>query len=147
MNNKQQCAYTQISLSHLSISFMVSITLTIVEQVTKRRRRMRPVCACALDIYIYIYIYMAQGTGPSLPDVFNMTLYGFHMILYCFYPFAHAGMPPPCLGQWCQTADQQTTNKPDNQRSNEPTDQQVKKSMKKMPKMDQKSTQDRSTID
>ena len=60
-----------------------------------------------------------------------MILHGFHLILYGFYPVAHAGMPPPCLGQWGQTADQQTTNKPDNQQSNEPTDQQANKATTK----------------
>ena len=35
--------------------------------------------------------------------------------------------PPPCLGQWGQTANQQTTNKPANQRTNRPTSQQSKK--------------------
>ena len=33
--------------------------------------------------------------------------------------------PPLCLGQWGQTADQQTINKPENQQSSEPTDQQA----------------------
>ena len=34
---------------------------------------------------------------------------------------------PLCLGQWGQAADQQTTNKPENQQSNEPTDQETNK--------------------
>ena len=38
-----------------------------------------------------------------------------------------AGHPPPGLGLWGQTADKQTTNKPENQQSNEPTDQQTNK--------------------
>ena len=38
-----------------------------------------------------------------------------------------AGLPPPCLGLWGQTADKQTTNKPENQQSNEPTDQETNK--------------------
>ena len=38
-----------------------------------------------------------------------------------------AGLPPLCLGLWGQTADKQTTNKPENQQSNEPTDQETKK--------------------
>ena len=38
-----------------------------------------------------------------------------------------SGLPPPCLGLWGQTADKQTSNKPENQQSNEPTDQETKK--------------------
>ena len=38
-----------------------------------------------------------------------------------------AGHPPLGLGLWAQTADKQTTNKPENQQSNEPTDQQTNK--------------------
>ena len=50
--------------------------------------------------------------------------------------------PPPCLGQWGQTADQQTTNKPENQQSNEPTDQQANKATnKKHTKQQERLTQ------
>lgn len=52
-------------------------------------------------------------------------------------------MRPPCLGQWGQTVDQQTTNKPENQqkqRTNRPTSQQIdQKSIKNPPKNHAKS--------
>ena len=38
-----------------------------------------------------------------------------------------SGLPPPCLGLWGQTADKQTTNKPESQQGNEPTDQETNK--------------------
>ena len=62
---------------------------------------------CSIDVYLYIRPRASGPTGVSIQE--------------------RKRDPPPGLGLWGQTADKQTTNKPENQQSNEPTDQQTNK--------------------